>query len=706
MEAIINKIKNNNYDNLINKENINKKYIDNNSIIHYSILHNNVGLLKKIIDKYGIKNMFSKNKNGENIFHLSGKNKIFIILDYILDNNIKLLDSIDNNGNTGLHYLIDEPKKLLEIFNKFEDKIKKNKINLNKISNEAGTLLLNFIKKSKKKNDEYYKLIEKLLKFNINLNKPHNLPPLIYIVKFDKEHVLDLLLNNKIDVNIIDLNGLTPIFHAVENNNLKIFNKLIENKANINFYDEYNNIQLINFIIKKKNITFLKILLKMNIKLNILDRKIELPIHKILKNNFNKDIIEIFLQKTNNLNQQNINGNTPLYFLIKNYNWEDYTSILQKKELDIFIKNKEKKSIIDLVKNKKDFYDLVIKSYLYYSNEYKDYKSDIIKKCRKEKNLNKDCVFKITKLINTNKKSIVNKKNIEINFITSKVNYLNKFNSSFIHLFILIIYLLKKYDNLSIPYLDKIEKFKNINGDLNDIIIYKVNNWINIINKFGYKLKYMDIFWYDEKINWINPYFKDAFKNADKRFVLVSLIIITKETNHQNILIYDKKTNNIERFEPYGYINNKNSIDLDSFLEKIFKNIDKKINYISPKIFMNRMGFQNISENEDKFENTKISDPNGFCIAWSLWYVEMRLLNPDKNNIDLITNSINKIINLDKNFTEYIRDYANKLFEEIIKYFTKIKFEKKYYYNKLFNKKILEYLNIKIIKPELDKILK
>ena len=218
----------------------------------------------------------------------------------------------------------------------------------------------------------------------------------------------------------------------------------------------------------------------------------------------------------------------------------------------------------------------------------------------------------------------------------------------------------------------------------------------------------MDIFWYNKKLYWVNPFFEKAVKNVyqKKRFMLISLIIIQKDTNHQNFIIYDKQKNSIERFDPYGFINNENTLDLDKFLDKLFKKIIKNIKYISPKEFMNRIGFQNISEFENKYENIKIGDPNGFCVAWCFWYLEMKLNNPDLDNIKLINKSIKNIINTNKSFTEYIRDYANDLFNIIEKIFLQIKLTKNTIYNKMLSKEIMIKLYNEILIPQINKFLK
>ena len=66
--------------------------------------------------------------------------------------------------------------------------------------------------------------------------------------------------------------------------------------------------------------------------------------------------------------------------------------------------------IIDLVKKKNNFYNIVIKSYLHYAKKNNNIKSKIIIKCYNETKLSKDCITKIKKLINKEKNLLYLKK--------------------------------------------------------------------------------------------------------------------------------------------------------------------------------------------------------------------------------------------------------------------------------------------------------
>ena len=79
------------------------------------------------------------------------------------------------------------------------------------------------------------------------------------------------------------------------------------------------------------------------------------------------------------------------------------------------------------------------------------------------------------------------------------------------------------------------------------------------------------------------------------------------------------------------------------------------------------VGFQSISD-ENNLANLKAGDYGGFCLAWSLWYVEHRMKNPNVNIKVLVEKLLNKLTNNELKFSEYIRNYANKINEKRIKY--------------------------------------
>ena len=132
------------------------------------------------------------------------------------------------------------------------------------------------------------------------------------------------------------------------------------------------------------------------------------------------------------------------------------------------------------------------------------------------------------------------------------------------------------------------------------------------------------------------------------------------EGSHANYLIFDKKTYEIERFEPYGssspYKFNYDSKLLDNILAFKFSEINEKIKYISPQFFLPKIGFQYLDVYESK--TTKIGDPGGFCALWSIWYTEMRLKYPDIDRKSIVNKLLKQIKSSNTSFKNLIRNYS------------------------------------------------
>jgi hypothetical protein len=159
--------------------------------------------------------------------------------------------------------------------------------------------------------------------------------------------------------------------------------------------------------------------------------------------------------------------------------------------------------------------------------------------------------------------------------------------------------------------------------------------------------------------------------DGSKRFVVMPLTMYyykdipgkeLKKKGHLNILIYDKLTYVLERYEPNGQQtpSGYNSDLLDIKLPKIFKVVFKTdITYVPPVNFCPPKGLQyleNLTRNEYNQTITR-----GTCSLWSIVYADIRLTYPNKNRNeihDLIVTSIR----LNKSdLYEFIVDYLNTI---------------------------------------------
>lgn len=130
---------------------------------------------------------------------------------------------------------------------------------------------------------------------------------------------------------------------------------------------------------------------------------------------------------------------------------------------------------------------------------------------------------------------------------------------------------------------------------------------------------------------------------------------------HANSFIYDTKLQTLEIFEPHGeldvtnekkYGNERNEI-LKQYFEKNGVNITKMIS--SADFCPRRRGpqfYDNLSSK--KYNNST----RGYCAAWSIFYLDMRLTYPNEDRSELIS----KILNTFSIFTkEYINEYAKNI---------------------------------------------
>lgn len=166
------------------------------------------------------------------------------------------------------------------------------------------------------------------------------------------------------------------------------------------------------------------------------------------------------------------------------------------------------------------------------------------------------------------------------------------------------------------------------------------------------------------------------YTKQDKKYIVFPFGFSCDSNNgHANYIIYDNYKKTLERFEPYGptitdciYKN----ID-DEILNLFNKNMGKEfiIEYKKPLSIYKYKGFQTKQADEEQtmYEfvkkngyNSKFSNGfDGFCTVWCIWYVELRLSNPNVNRKQLLYNTIFKLDVEGTSFTNFIYDYAQYL---------------------------------------------
>lgn len=189
------------------------------------------------------------------------------------------------------------------------------------------------------------------------------------------------------------------------------------------------------------------------------------------------------------------------------------------------------------------------------------------------------------------------------------------------------------------------------------------------INKPPERHEELSLRW-NEKLNKITvpDNFWEAFTkcNGNKRFIVFPFgFSCCKKSGHANYIIYDVILRTMERFEPHGDINeilDKSMLKcvdapVDDALIKLFKeNLGENFisKYYKPLEFCPQLGFQTLQEKDEY----KKYDPSGFCSAWSCWYADLRLLNPDVKSKNLIVETISALKKSPRKLTDFIRNYS------------------------------------------------
>ena len=696
---------------LMKKENINPStnVINDNNIVHIATLNNKIDIIKLILKS---KPSYLKkiNKDGNTPIHIMGLYGYDNMLKLCLKHDNSFINILNNDHENILHLLAKRDDNMFEWVIKNIDNV-----DLNQVSNYNHSILTICIKKTKKENDKFNNRFNNLLELNINLSIPKKNPPLNLAIKKKKEYLIKPLIKNDINVNSIDSSYMTPLLLAVYNSMDNVVKLLIDNNVDISYTGpegEHNPVTL-SLIRGDENI--FNILLENGFDINKYNGNIETVLHIGFQNEIKPEFICKLIYH-GDMNIQNLNGTTPLHIFLNNFNWKNYNKLLENKKLDIFVKDKNNKSPINFVKNNDlvDFITLISKIYIknldnnlvYDETELKT-KEKCYPQAKKEECLNfiKQYIFETKKSYPDSKDElIINKK---FTLIEEEYTKQGSFNADTLHNMIYTVEILKRNKNLCVPF-QYFDHDKMINDRIIQNYTHKMvskegsimSDLIKIYTDYFYELLPYLVLWRSSKQYYYHKnlglYLKKLLNSNKCRFILLKLTIITSgNSTHANIIIFDKTRGILERFEPYGKLPYLESDELDEMIEKeigkyfsdYLKKKKKKLEYFSRTKSMNDVSFQTISKDEE-LPVRKYGDPVGYCLAWTFWYLEMRIKNPDIHPRKLIKKSVELINKKGKSiysFIDFIRNYASKLDSLKNNLLLDSGIEKYYLYNMVLN---------------------
>lgn len=488
-----------------------------------------------------------------------------------------------------------------------------------------------------------------------------------YLFKFKNEKNIDFFCYF---ISILDYNDL--IFYLPETKNFFVFyviksillNNIISIKQKKELLDKYSdadinskdneNIGLLLTVISIEDIILTEYLISRNIDLDYILKPITnfiTPLYYLYtKLSFGSDknlekILELIWNKIySKLDFNYINKMGESYIIMTLLNSRN-TSPIYKKITEFILKNSPDScwNIVTVEKENALFY-LIDKPYDSYSKYVKNRSLDTKLTNRKNENIF-DIIDKNSSINNYLKwkKLLLNLKlykepKLDITLEDNKYQHYTKFTATMIDIIIYFIHLDKKYKNLFVP------KILDVNKNRKDFPF---------------------VITYDEALNMldIHPKLNTIINNIRREkshdfAVLFLSLSLADDLKHANILLYDINNLTLERFEPYGDDGVDNIMD-DLLEEELTWNTGFK--YLRPKDFLPKPSYQSLSYEGN--ESLKAGDFGGFCLGWCIWYIEHRLKNPKVEPKLLNQKTLEKMLKLDNTFTEFIRNYSNKLFD-------------------------------------------
>ena len=662
---------------------------ENKSILFKPIKYNKLEILKLIVEydkkNIGISILEKKDLLGQNcLFYCITFNNL-IAFKYLYDNNADIY-CIDQNKNNLFFYLLKYERNSMMIY-LLDKELKKNNLFLSLTNSKMNESIL--------QNSIIYdnnKIINYILNLNLsedyinNQESEYGLNSLHNSLILRKNNISKILIDKNININIQDYLGNTALHYSIIEKNLEMAMLIAENSnTNFNLINLEGNLPL-HFLLEDENMN--NLIFEDNSKQSEIYQKLLLKM--IIKSK---------------LNIQNNYGITPLYFIVKNNLWkiDKVKTILEKKSLNIFIKNNDNEIIFDIVGQNEEFINLVINSFYYKllntkkqtNIDWEEYCStgnlkELAKLLKKkgDKSIDFYCKEKIKDIILNEKRSLPKYKSYEL--VIEKGIYKKGcyYTGSTIDILFGLLFLFKKYSNIKL-----ILEYPLTEN--NKLIDYYKKLGIN----FNYKLDFsnIEIVWIYQKIIYpvnFDAIFKNKFDNLDEEnnFIIIPLGIEVENGSHANILIVDVENKLIERFEPNGFYGPReffyNPDLLDNLLQNKFTELLPNFKYLAPNKYLPIISFQ-ILESLETEKCKKIGDPNGFCAVWCIWWAYYRIQYKNIKSSKLAKLLINKIKFNKLSFKEIIRNFSQRITEIRDEYLEKYNIDINMWMNDNYDEEIL-----------------
>ena len=193
-------------------------------------------------------------------------------------------------------------------------------------------------------------------------------------------------------------------------------------------------------------------------------------------------------------------------------------------------------------------------------------------------------------------------------------------------------YLQNKNPNLFIPsrQFDKTKQYDDIY--LTQMSFFLLSEFHNKIMRLVqwflssfYSYAPYAIFWSNKYTYYVNPDLISVLKTGptiDQRFVAMYIHIISAGSVHANSVVYDRQKKEAWRFESYGFTyTTPDAEHMDDLIKSILIEAYGDIKYYAPSDYLSNLKFQLVGEEGTMLKN--LGDPEGYCLAWSLWFIDV-----------------------------------------------------------------------------------
>lgn len=676
-----------------------KHKIDSGKINPYVMYNNNKTLLHIFSarnDQRAIDLLLKNYPKLTNMADLDGNTYAHIMAEYGYYKNLKrnllkgdsssLRDCINNKNETILH-ILNRNKVNLKWFIQLG-------WNLNIIDSDGFTLLTRNIYNTDEK-DTTIKNIEHLIKTGtLAYNIPSYEPPMCVAARLGKTVVVNLLLDRYIP-NTDDYYQRTPLILSISEGYDDLINIFIKIDDINHVPDDPDLVPFLLLVEKKyyeiaESIIDKVILIKSDSYLNTI-------LHRIFKKkrDMPSSLITKLLER-GDLSFYNIDCITPFWMFVKNYDWGSYKHILIDKDIgdvDMLLRSTQPTNqtltettattgtiatagttattgtIATTSGISRELFNFIIDNYL---EKHRGICDGFVQE---------RCIGIIKKHAVT----ISNETKLKYHGIS---NPITTFFASPINNLIYCFYFLEKYPNLGMPW------YHYNNTILNNLKLYSSSvSTDNLDNTVGlykralentlFELTPSFLLWSSDynvelPINFDVTLLK-LLKDKNKDFIFIKLTLLVEGCMHANCLIYDFALNLLERFEPYGVTQIDINEQIDSYIVANVCSLIPDCDYQSPLTQTDQINYlyQEVSKELDPRTLTTF-DPNGYCAAWVYWYLEMRLTNMVSPDI-LVKRTIKDLCK-HKPPMQLIREYANHLEEERIKFMKELGLTHDVYY--------------------------